>query len=333
MTTNKLKERPKKVHERFEKMKDFITLIPNRLKNRTKGVQKKHTNPWLFTYRFLGERNAMFLPLFKDADVNLQKSGMKVNFKVYVSLAVLTTAILSVVALFSISFVLFFVFRLSTVSSILFGVGGSLFTMALTLIGFYTYPILRADSLKRALEDALPFISGYMAILAGAGVPVANMFRSLAQVDASLAISSEARTIVRDVELFGMDVLSALEVASKRTPSARFKELLEGLIATVHSGGNMEKYLAQRSRHYMRLKKIALRRFSDTLGVLAEFYVVLLVAGPLILVVMLAVMAMLGGGGQGLLDPRLLLYLLTYLGIPLGSIVFLILLDMVSPRR
>jgi len=130
-----------------------------------------------------------------------------------------------------------------------------------------------------------------------------------------------------------MDVLSALEAASKRTPSPRFKELLEGLIATVHSGGNMEKYLAQRSRLYMRLKKIALRRFADTLGVLAEFYVVLLVAGPLILVVMLGVMAMLGGGGQGLLDPKLLLYLLTYLGIPLGSIVFLVLLDMVSPRR
>ncbi len=333
MKTNKLKEIPRKVHEKIEKMKDFISRIPNRLTNRTKSVEEEHTNPWLFAYRFLGERTAMFLPLFKDADINLQKSGTKVNFKAYVSLAILTTAILSAVALFSIPLVLFFAFKLSAVSSILFGVGGSLFTMALTLTGFYTYPILRAYSLKRGLEDGLPFIGGYMAILAGAGVPVANMFRSLAQVDASLAVSSEARTVVRDIELFGMDVLSALEAASKRTPSVRFKELLEGLIATVHSGGNMEKYLAQRSRYYMRLKKIALRRFADTLGVLAEFYVVLLVAGPLIFVVMLGVMAMLGGGGQGMLDPRLLLYLLTYLGLPLGSMVFLILLDMVSPRR
>jgi flagellar protein FlaJ len=245
----------------------------------------------------------------------------------------LVTAILSAVTLFLIPLVLFFVFKLSVMSSLLFGVGAGLFTMALTLTAFYIYPILRSDSLKRALEGELPFISGYMSILAGAGVPVANMFRSLAQVDTSLAISNEARTIVRDIDLFGIDVLSALENASKRTPSTRFKELLEGLIATVHSGGNLEKYLTQRSRRYMRLKEIALRRFADTLGVLAEFYVVLLVAGPLIFVVMLGVMAMLGGGGQGPLDPRLLLYLLTYLGIPLGSIVFLILLDIVSPRR
>jgi hypothetical protein len=44
-------------------------------------------------------------------------------------------------------------------------------------------------------------------------------------------------------------------------------------------------------------------------------------------------MAMLGGGGTGMFDPRLLLNLLTYMGIPLGSIIFLILLDMITPKR
>jgi flagellar protein FlaJ len=186
--------------------------------------------------------------------------------------------------------------------------------------------------LKRTLEDSLPFTAGYMAILAGAGVPPDDIFRSLAQVDASLAVSNEARTIVRDVELFGFDIISALEAASDRTPSEGFKEFLEGFIATVHSGGSLVKYLTDRSRQYMKLKRIALRRFSDILAVLAEFYVTILVAGSLIFVVMLAVMAMLGGGGSGLLDPRLLLYLLTYLGLPIGSVVFLIILDMFSPR-
>ena len=82
----------------------------------------------------------------------------------------------------------------------------------------------------------------------------------------------------------------------------------------------------------MELRKIELRKFSNTLSVLGEFYVTLLVAAPLIFVVMLAVMGILGGGGTGLLDPRLLLNLLTYVGIPLGSLSFLTLLDMISPR-
>jgi len=172
-----------------------------------------------------------------------------------------------------------------------------------------------------------------MEILARAGVPPYRIFRSLAQVDAPSVVSKEARVITRDVELFGFDVISALEGASKRTPSEEFKELLEGFIATVHSGGNLANYLRTRARRYTKLNRIALKKFSDTLGVLSEFYVTMLVAGPLILVVMLGVMSMLGGNWSGFLNSHLMLYLLTYIGIPVGSIIFLIILDALSPRR
>jgi len=314
----------------------FGTHLTLLLKRFSKGFGKLEVGsakPHVFAYRVLGHRTNRLLPLFKDVDVNLQRSRMTVSFRGYVSLAVLATMLSS---LFTLVFVMFFavlLFRLPVFSSVLFGVGATLFAGALTLIGFYAYPLLRADSLKRSLEEELPFTTGYLSILAGAGVPPAQMFRSLAQIDSSLAVSKEARLIVRDVELFGVDIVSAMGSASKRTPSDKFKELLEGFIGTVHAGGDLAKYLSERSRQYMRQKRISLRRLADTLGVLAEFYVVMLVAGPLILVVMLAVMAMLGGGVVGMLDPRLLLYLLTYLGIPLGSIVFLILLDMITPKR
>jgi flagellar protein FlaJ len=310
----------------------FISPVFNRLGQWSARVQLGLTKPQVFAYRVLGEKTARFLPLFKDVDVNLRKSGMKINFKAYVSLTVFTTLLLLLATFFTTSIFLLFVFRLSFLSSSLFGVGISLLAGASTLICFYVYPIYRADNFKRNIETELPFTTGYMAILAGAGVSPERMFTSLAQSDVSLAVSKEAKAVTRDVELFGYDIISALEVSSKRTPSERFRELLEGFIATIHSGGSLARYFSERSRQYMRLEKIAMRRLSDTLGVLSEFYVTLLVAGPLILVVMLAVMAMLGGG-SGLFNPQLLLYLLTYLGIPLGSIVFLIIIDTVFPRR
>jgi len=310
-----------------------VSPILRRFNRWAKRIRSGATRPQAFAYRVIGERSARFLPLFKDVDANLRKSETRISFKAYVSLAILVTSLLFFFVLVLTPPLLVFILRLPFFSSLLFGIGMSLLTGAFTIIGFYIYPIYRKDNLKSGLEDGLPFTAGYMAILAGAGAPPEYIFRSLAQIDGSLAVSREARTIVRDVELFGLDILSALEAASNRTPSIRFKELLEGLIFTVHSGGKLVKYLTDRSRQYMRLKRIALRRLSDTLGVLAEFYVSLLVAGPLILVVMLAVMAMLGGGGTGLFDPRLLMYLLTYLGIPIGSVMFLIILDVVSPRR
>lgn len=289
--------------------------------------------PQILAYRLLGERTVSLLPLFKDMDVNLQKSGMKISFKGYVSLAILTTIVASFSVLISVPLISLFVFRLAPLITLLFTVGAILFAGAFSIIGFYAYPIIKADSAKRSLDEGLPFTTGYLSILAGAGVPPTQMFRSLANIDSSLAICQEAKNIVRDVELFGVDAISALESASRRTPSEKFKELLEGFIATMHSGGELNKYLSDRSSQYMRLKRIALRQLGDTLGVLAEFYVVLLVAGPLIMVVMLAVMAMLGGGTPGLLNPRLLLNLLTYVAIPVGSALFLIMLDIVSPKR
>lgn len=334
METSKLREELKKFYRRLgEALKPLLSLLLDRRSKSLEKAQGSSIKPQVFAYRLLGEETTRLLPLFKDVDVNLRRSGMRVSFKGYVSLAVFTTGLLSASVMILVPLMTLLLFHMSVFSSMLFGVGATLFAFALTLIGFYAYPILRADSLKRNLEEELPFTTGYLAILTGAGVPPAQMFRSLAQIDSSLAVSREAKRIVRDVELFGVDIISALESTSKQTPSEKFKEMLEGFIATVHSGGNLTKYLSERSRQYMRLKKIALRRLGDTLEILAEFYVAILVAGPLMLVVMLAVMAMLGGGMSGLLNPELLLNLLTYLGIPLGSVVFLILVDMISPKR
>jgi flagellar protein FlaJ len=82
----------------------------------------------------------------------------------------------------------------------------------------------------------------------------------------------------------------------------------------------------------MKLKRMDLKKYSDTLSILSEFYVTLLLTGPLLLVIMLSVMAMLGGGNLGILSPDLLLSLLTYIGLPLGAIMFLIILDGTSPK-
>jgi flagellar protein FlaJ len=334
MSGSKLKESLTEIAQRLKSLHVFKAPSPTDANQESKETPANSAKPHLFAYRMLGDKIVRAIPLFKDVDTNLQKAALRISFRGYVSLAVLATLISSFSTLVLVMSVSLLVLQVSVFSSLMFGVGATLLAGASALIAFYAYPLLRADSLKRNLEEGLPFTTGYLSILAGSGVPPAQMFRSLAQLDSKLAASQEARLIVRDVELFGVDIVSALESASKRTPSERFKEFLEGFIATVHSGGDLNKYLSERSRLYMRLKRMALRRLGDTLGVLAEFYVVMLVAGPLILVVMLGVMAMLGSGGVvGMFDPRLLLNLLTYIGIPVGSMVFLILLDMVTPKR
>lgn len=306
--------------------------LMNHFRQLPKNTEQTKWKPQLFAYRLLGERANRFFPLFRDMDTSLHKSGMRISFKPYVSLTLLTSLIITVSIMLLVPTALHFILQIAFFSSLLFGIGCGLLAGALTIICFYIYPIYRADTIKRNLDDSMSFATGYLAILAGAGVPPNSMFRSLSKIPQNSAVIDESRIIVRDMELFGADTITALENASKRTPSEKFRESLEGFVATIHSGGNLMSYLMNRSQQNMKYKRIVLRKFSDTLGVLSEFYVTLLVAGPLIFVVMLAVMAMLGGGGFGILDPTLLMMLLTYIGIPIGSVIFIIILDALSPR-
>jgi flagellar protein FlaJ len=334
MKSNKAVEKVKMLYNRFRALLKRSSKRFSSPKSEASHETIKLTSksPHSLAYQLIGEKTERVLPLFRDLDPNLQKAGLKVTFKAYVSLTVFATILTSLVALAIIPCLLIFLFNVPFLSAILFGIGGSLFTSAFSVIGFHIYPIYRADKLRRELEDELPFITGYMAILTSAGVSPEKIFYSLSNLTVPLTVSAEAKDVVRDVNLFGLDIISALEETSKRTPSERFREMLEGFISTIHSGGNLPAYLREKSRQYMKLKRINLRKFSDTLSLLSEFYVALLITGPLLLTIMLAVIAMLGGGGLGILSPDLLLSLLTYLGIPLGSIMFLIILDAVSPK-
>lgn len=289
-------------------------------------------NPESAAYQLLGNKTERLLPLFEDLNVMLQRAGLKINFKAYVSLTVFATIIVSATVFSILPCVMFFVLGIPAIPAVLFGMGGGLFALATSIVGFYVYLIYRADTLRRGLEDELPFTTGYMAILASAGVSPEKIFHSLSSLSVPLAVSREAKDMVRDVNLFGSDIISALEKTSEYTPSERFREMIEGFISTIHSGGNLATYLREKSKQYMRLKRIGLKKYSDTLSMLSEFYVALLLTGPLLIVIMLTVMAMLGGGNLGMLSPDLLLNLLTYVGIPLGALIFLVILDAVSPK-
>ena len=334
MKSNKALEKIRTFHNHLKAMlrSHFTKLLKHKSRAPQEEFKLTFGKPHSIAYQLIGEKTGRILPLFKDLDQNLQRSGLKVNFKAYVSLTVFATILTTFIILALIPLLLIFALNITLLPALLFGVGGGLFTFAFSIIGFYFYPIYCADTHRRELEDELPFTTGYMAILTTAGVSPEKIFYSLSNLSVPLAVSQEAKNVVRDVNLFGLDIISALEEASSRTPSERFREMLEGFISTIHSGGNLTAYLREKSRQYMKLKRISLKKFSDTLSMLSEFYVALLLTGPLLLVIMLAVMAMLGGGGLGILSPDLLLSLLTYMGIPLGAVIFLIILDAVSPK-
>ena len=315
-----------------EKLRGLKFNSKSKVESKKSKPQNQLENSTSMAYGLIGHKMGKFMPLFEDLDHNIERSGLKINFKAYVSLTLFASLFIALPIMIALPLVLFFVFNLPLTSVLLFGVGGAMITWVAGIIAFYVYPIYLADKRKRELDDEMPFLTGYMSILASAGVAPERMFYSIASLDSPLAASFEAKEIARDINLFGKDIISALEKTSSRTPSDKFQEILEGVISTIHTGGDLGGFLRTRFKTAMRLKRLNLKKYSDNLSILSELYVAILLTGPLLLAIMVSVMSVMGGGTVGMFSPEAILSLPTYIGIPVCGLIFLVILDSVAPK-
>jgi flagellar protein FlaJ len=199
----------------------------------------------------------------------------------------------------------------------------------------FLYPLLCISSKARKIDANLPVVANFMAVLAGSGMPPERIFRSLANVGDEFGVGQEVRRAIGDIELNGIDLNSALKAASLRSASKKFGRLFDGVVTTSHMGGDLTSFLRDSSEAFKKLRLQSMKSFVDSLGGIAEVYVSILIALPLALVVMLSIMSFMGGGASlvGNIDPQVLLLLLTFVIIPAGTGVILLLADSMAPPR
>lgn len=205
----------------------------------------------------------------------------------------------------------------------------SVFFVGVTWLTFkmlMQYPSIQANMRSSAIDQSLPHAVAYMyALTRGGGVTAHDTFRSLSEYSHIYgSAADEFGYIVRDMDYFGMDVLSALRNCSSTTSSTNLKAFVDGMVFVISSGGNLTSYLRSKTDQYRIDATKEQKIFLDTLGVLAEVYVAAFVVGPIFLVIILVVLGFLGSGSMPIL------YALIYMLIPLGTALYLVLLSTIS---
>jgi archaeal flagellar protein FlaJ len=179
----------------------------------------------------------------------------------------------------------------------------------------------RAIKINLTLHNAV----AYMYAMRKGGAQMMTIFTALSnRADIYGEVALEFRQIVRDADFFGFDVMTAIRHLSETTPSEKLKTFLEDLLSVIESGGDMAEFLATRVRMYQEEARFEQRQFLNVLSMVAESYVTLFVAGPLFLIIIMVVMGMMGGSAV------LQLTLVTYAVMPIGSLVFILLIDLIS---
>jgi archaeal flagellar protein FlaJ len=174
----------------------------------------------------------------------------------------------------------------------------------------------RGRKIDRKISPAMSFVSA----MASADVNVDQIFKELARQKIYGEVAEEAAWITRDTELLGVDILTAIRTAAQRSPSKRFQDFLQGVVTTATSGGQLKPYFLLKAEQYEQENKLEMLSRVETLGLMAETFVTVVVAFPLFLVIIIAIFAVIGGGGTFMID---ILWAIVGLLIPIAQFGFI----------
>jgi flagellar protein FlaJ len=210
-----------------------------------------------------------------------------------------------------------------------FGATATLLSMFLgatvTWIAQYYYPYILVDSRRRNIDVMLPHAIVYMYALSYGGMDFITVLKRMAEADETYGeVAHEFDMVVRDVEVFGNDLFTAIRNARNLTASENMETFLDDMLSVLDSGGNVTEFLRDESDKYMQRSQEEQKRFLETLAMLSEVFIVAFVAAPLFLIITLIMMTFLGSAGFSML------FAIVYLVIPLGMLGFIVLVSMLS---
>lgn len=267
-----------------------------------------------------------------ELEENLLKAHIKLRPEEYLAVAWMNStfvAVGAVVAAFAATLFMF-ILRLNIITLLMtFGLIAAL-PIAFAYMYYFGLPVLyrgkpasmakkRGRRLDKRISGAMSFISA----MASANVPVDVIFKELSRQTVYGEVAREAEWITRDTELLGVDILTAIRRAAQRSPSAKFQDFLQGVVTTSTSGGQLKPYFLMKAEQFEKEDRLEMRKRMETLGMLAESFVTVVVAFPLFLVVIMAIMALITRDPAGSSSVLLLLYVVVALMIPLSQFGFI----------
>jgi flagellar protein FlaJ len=197
------------------------------------------------------------------------------------------------------------------------------------IVGFMITPMSKASDRASGLEREMPFAAAYISVMASGGIAPYSSFKRLSDVELMPSMRNEAREIIKDVEIFGIDPLTALESAAKKNPLDIFKDFLSGYSSTVIIGGDIGHFLERKAEEIFKTRALRVKAAAERLGMLLETFIIVMVMMSLCFYILFAVNEIQPTAGTSMMS-GILLY--TYLFTPMLSLMFIYLAHSMQPK-
>lgn len=161
---------------------------------------------------------------------------------------------------------------------------------------YITLPTTKSKQRGKNIDRFLPYATNFINTMSVAGISPAEIFETLSTIKLYGEVQKEAKKITTEINLMGIDTITALKNAIHISPSEKFKEFVQGMIGVIQSGSELGPYFNRCVDKYMQSDLFERKRNLESLAVMAEAFVVTVIAFPLFLVIILSIMGLTSGG-------------------------------------
>jgi flagellar protein FlaJ len=165
-------------------------------------------------------------------------------------------------------------------------------------IGLYyiSMPSSKSKNRGKNIDRYLPYATNFINTMSVAGISPAEIFEALSAVKLYGEIQKEAKKITTEINLMGIDTITAIQHAIQISPSEKFKEFLQGVLTVIQSGSELGPFFNRCVERYMDADLADRKQGLESLAIMAEAFVVTVIAFPLFLVIIMSIMGMTSGG-------------------------------------
>ncbi|MFB6124469.1 MAG: type II secretion system F family protein [Halanaeroarchaeum sp.] len=212
-------------------------------------------------------------------------------------------------------------FLVLLVSSATVGVLGALATYQVR----WAIPKYVAGERERRIDNTIKRNVAFVYALSRSSMSFPKNLRVLARNQPTYGeTAAEMAITVKEIDLLGTDVLSAIDRLGERTPSQELQEFAENLTSVLQSGQSLSAFLREQYEYFKNEEEAQQQAFLELLSTLAEAYVTVFVAGPLFLLTILVVIGLMLG------ETLQFLRAMVYLILPLATLGFVVYLDTIT---
>jgi len=282
--------------KRLKKKKRKITYeVGSEGLKKSKGFMRLSNKFFLNTSQKLIEKG-----YFKSLFMELNRSNMEVLSQTYVSIMLFSSLLAFIFSIILFGFLM--AFDLSINFPFIKFYEGNILSRILTIfwipivlpiatfIFLYFYPSSERKTLTKKIDNELPFAVIHMSAISGSGIEPTQIFKIIGLSNEYPNLRREIRKVLNQINIYGYDLVNALNNVSRTTPSKKLAELFNGLSTTITTGGNLKAFFEKRAETLLIEYKLEREKFTRVAEIFMDIYISIIIAAPMILMLLLTIL-------------------------------------------